>query len=65
MVKHPVLPDAASRAKLVERQSAKYPEKYNDYIHLGVIEWRKAFAEHEKMGKMYRPAWLFLIPSVQ
>ena len=51
VVKHPVLPDAASRAKLVERQSAKYTEKYEDYIHLGVIEWRKASAEHEKMGK--------------
>jgi len=51
VVKHPVLPDAASRAKLMERQSAKYTEKYNDYIHLGVIEWRKAYAEHEKMGK--------------
>ena len=51
VVKHPVLPDAPSRAKLVERQSAKYTEKYNDYIHLGVIEWRNAYAEHEKMGK--------------
>jgi len=51
VVKHPVLPDAASRAKLVERQSSKYTEKYADYIHLGVIEWRKAFAEHEKLGK--------------
>ena len=51
VVKHPVLPDAASRAKLVERQSAKYTEKYADYIHLGVIEWRKAFAEHEKLGQ--------------
>jgi type III restriction enzyme len=51
VVKHPVLPDAASRAKLVERQSAKYTEKYADYIHLGVIEWRNAYAEHEKMGK--------------
>ena len=51
VVKHPVLPDAASRAKLQERQSAKYTEKYTDYIHLGVIEWRKAYAEHEKMGK--------------
>ena len=51
VVKHPVLPDAASRAKLEERQSAKYTEKYADYIHLGVIEWRKAYAEHEKMGK--------------
>ena len=51
VVKHPVLPDAASRAKLVERQSTKYTEKYADYIHLGVIEWRKAHVEHEKLGK--------------
>lgn len=51
VVKHPVLPDAASRAKLSERQSAKYTEKYTDYIDLGVIEWRKAYAEHEKLGK--------------
>jgi type III restriction enzyme len=51
VVKHPVLPDSASRAKLVERKSSKYTEKYTDYIHLGVIEWRKAYAEHEKMGK--------------
>ncbi|MBT9166111.1 MAG: hypothetical protein DDT25_00784 [Chloroflexi bacterium] len=51
VVKHPVLPDAPSRAKLQERQSAKYTEKYADYIDLGVIEWRKAYAEHEKMGK--------------
>lgn len=51
VVKHPVLPDAASRAKLTERQSAKYTEKYADYIHLGVIEWRKAYAEHIKLGK--------------
>ncbi|MGH8399230.1 MAG: DEAD/DEAH box helicase, partial [Gammaproteobacteria bacterium] len=51
VVKHPVLPDAPSRAKLVERQSARYTEKYTDYIHLGVIEWRKAYDEHEKVGK--------------
>ena len=51
VVKHPVLPDAASRAKLVERQSAKFTEKYADYLNLGVVEWRKAYAEHEKMGK--------------
>jgi type III restriction enzyme len=51
VVKHPVLPDSASRAKLVERQSAKYTEKYADYINLGVIEWRKTFEEHEKLGK--------------
>ncbi|MDR2861729.1 MAG: type III restriction endonuclease subunit R, partial [Syntrophobacterales bacterium] len=51
VVKHPVLPDAPSRAKLAERQSAKYTEKYADYIDLGVIEWRKAYAEHQKLGK--------------
>ena len=51
VVKHPVLPDAASRTKLVEKQSAKYTEKYADYLNLGVIEWRKTYAEHEKMGK--------------
>ncbi|MCK8604246.1 DEAD/DEAH box helicase [Desulfoferrobacter suflitae] len=51
VVKHPVLPDAPSRSRLAERQSSKYTEKYADYIHLGVVEWRKAYAEHEKMGK--------------
>lgn len=51
VVKHPVLPDAPSRAKLSERQSAKYTEKYADYLDLGVIEWRKAYDEHKKMGK--------------
>ncbi|MBI4369248.1 MAG: type III restriction endonuclease subunit R, partial [Elusimicrobia bacterium] len=40
-----------SRAKLHERQSSKFTEKYADYLHLGVEEWRKAYAEHEKMGK--------------
>jgi len=51
VVKHPVLPDAASRAKLVERQSVKFTEKYADYLDLGVVEWQKAFVEHEKLGK--------------
>ena len=51
VVKHPVLPDAPSRAKLHERQSAKFTEKYADYIDLGVIEWRKAYEEHRKLGK--------------
>ena len=50
VVKHPVLPDEPSRAKLTERQSAKYTEKYADYLDLGVIEWRKAYAEHKKLG---------------
>ena len=51
VVKHPVLPDEASRAKLTKYQSVKFTEKYADYINLGVIEWRKAFAEHKKLGK--------------
>lgn len=51
VVKHPVLPDAASCAKLSERQSSKYTEKYADYIDLGVIEWRKAYEEHRKLDK--------------
>jgi len=51
VVKHPVLPDAASRTKLVERQSAKFTERYADYINLGVIEWRKAYEEHKKLNK--------------
>jgi type III restriction enzyme len=51
VVKHPVVPDGASRAKLVEKKSSKYTEKYADYIHLGVEEWRKVYPEHEKLGK--------------
>jgi len=51
VVKHPVLPDAPSRAKLAERQSVKYTEKYADYIDLGVVEWRKAYEEHQRVGK--------------
>jgi len=51
IVKHPVLPDAPSRAKLRENQSSKFTEKYADYLHLGVEEWRKAYEEHRKAGK--------------
>lgn len=51
VVKHPVLPDAASRARLSEAKSAIFSEKYADYLQLGVEEWRKSYAEHEKLGK--------------
>lgn len=51
VVKHPVLPDSASRAKLVEKKSSKYTEKYEDYIHLGYLEWKKVYEEHVKLGK--------------
>ena len=51
VVKHPVLPDAVSRAKLTEHKSPIVSEKYADYLALGVEEWRKSYAEHEKLGK--------------
>jgi len=51
VVKHPVLPDSASRAKLSERQSSRYTEKYADYLNLGFEEWRKTYQEHEKLDK--------------
>ncbi|MBU1894207.1 MAG: DEAD/DEAH box helicase family protein, partial [Candidatus Omnitrophica bacterium] len=51
VVKHPILPDSASRAKLQERKSVKYSEKYTDYIHLGYLEWKKVYDEHSKVGK--------------
>lgn len=51
VVKHPVLPDAPSREKLTEHASALFPERYRDYLALGVEEWRKSYAEHEKLGK--------------
>ncbi len=51
VVKHPVLPDAASRAKLQERKSALFTEKYADYLALGIEEWKKSAAEHQQLGK--------------
>jgi type III restriction enzyme len=51
VVKHPILPDAASRAKLTEKKTAIFTEKYEDYLKLGVEEWRKSYAEHKQLGK--------------
>ena len=51
VVKHPLLPDAASRGKLEERQSSVYTEKYADFLNLGIEEWRKVYTEHQKVGK--------------
>jgi len=51
IVKHPILPDAASRAKLAERATSKYAEMYEDYIHLGYLEWKKVYNELIKDGK--------------
>ncbi len=51
VVKHPVLPDAVSRTKLIEHKSPIVSEKYADYLALGVEEWRKSYADHEVLGK--------------
>src|SRR5665213_898469 len=51
VVKHPVLPDATSRAKLQDRKSAIFTEKFGDYLKLGIEEWKKSFAEHQPLGK--------------
>ncbi len=51
VVKRPVLPDEASRAKLVERKSSKFTEQYEDYLHLGYLEWKKVFEELAPAGK--------------
>ena len=51
IVKNPVVPDAASRGKLKENQSALFSEKYRDYINLGIEEWRKTYERLEPMGK--------------
>lgn len=51
VVKHPILPDVASQAKLHDRKSAIFSEKYADYLALGIEEWRKSYAEHQALGK--------------
>ena len=51
IVKHPRLPDAASRAKLREYPTTSFTEKYKDYIDLGYLEWKGVAKQHEKIGK--------------
>jgi len=51
VVKQPVLPDPASRARLQEHTSAIFTEHYADYLQLGIEEWRKSYAEHAAMNK--------------
>src|SRR3990170_4619941 len=51
VVKHPVLPDPASRSRLQEHTSAIFTEHYADYLQLGIEEWKKSYAEHEALGK--------------
>lgn len=51
VVKHPILPDAASRAKLHEHKSFMFHEKWDDYLRLGIEEWCKSKEEHRQLGK--------------
>jgi type III restriction enzyme len=50
VVKHPVLPDEASRAKIQEHPG-KFVQQYQEFIDLGYIEWKKVYDEHIKNGK--------------
>lgn len=60
IVKAPVLPDAASRARLVERPSDKVSEKYADHIRLGVLEWVKY---RDRLANSGRKPILFVMAS--
>ncbi|AMJ63185.1 DEAD/DEAH box helicase family protein [Bosea sp. PAMC 26642] len=51
VVKTPVVPDLASRAKLEEHQSADFSERYRDFLHLGYREWQKSFEELSRVGR--------------
>lgn len=51
IVKMPVLPDEVSRARLKEKESDKFVEHYEDYLHLGYVEWRKQYQEIKRAGK--------------
>jgi len=51
VVKSPIVPDEASRAKLNEIKSSNFTEKYRDFIHLGYEEWKKVYDEQIKANK--------------
>lgn len=60
IVKSPVLPDAASRAALVEQQSDKVSERYSDHIRLGVLEWAQY---REKLASSGKKPILFIMAN--
>ena len=61
IVKVPVLPDEASRSKLVEHPSNNVAEQFADHIKLGYLEWRKYYDELLLAGKK---AILFVMTTV-
>jgi len=58
VVKKPVVPDGPSRARLEEKQSSKFTERYSDFLRLGVEEWKKSSEDHKKLD---RKAVLFVM----
>lgn len=50
VVKHPVLPDEASRAKIQEHPG-KFVQQYQEFIDLGYIEWKKVYEDQLKNKK--------------
>ena len=57
VVKSPVLPDEASRQKIQEKDSSDFVERYQDYIHLGYLEWEQQYEEL----KSYKTPILFIM----
>ena len=55
IVKMPVLPDQASRAKLEEKTTDDYVKRYEDYIQLGYEEWKKQYDDlkNKKIPKLF------------
>jgi type III restriction enzyme len=51
IVKHPIVPDQISKQKLKEKKSTRYSERFEDYIHLGYLEWKKVYDEQMKNNK--------------
>ncbi len=51
VVKHPVLPDDESRNKCREKDSINYVEQYEDFLKLGLAEWKNTCDIYKKTGK--------------
>lgn len=51
VVKTPVVPDEASRAKLTEHPSDKISDRYSDHIKLGYLEWANRRDDLMAVGK--------------
>ena len=61
IVKTPVLPDEASRSKLIEHPSDSVAERFADHIKLGYLEWKKY---HDELAPTGKKAILFVMTTV-